>query len=299
MSVDEETSITLVAVELDASARIEPTPAGALVAVDGVSVGRGVWEGGLRSGSHRVEATAEGFVPATRTVFLRERGRELIPLALERDPLSPLWGRRSRGHFALELNGSFAIAPTFGGQVSATCNASCTSTAPHGALALVRVAYQLPQGLGAGVEGGALGIGQFIDRRGAQIVGPALLATDNGIANDVLTMNGLLLGGSLFYRRGEAWAVTLRLAVGAYLSTVTDVRNGRFITSAETRSEPYAVGALESHAATYLYVAPEVRLGRRFGDHWEISAGVQVTGLVIPHAPAWSDQTLVLRGAPR
>ena len=95
--------------------------------------------------------------------------------------------------------------------------------------------------------------------------------------SDGITLNGLLLGASLSYRRGEAWTVTLRLAIGAYVSTVTDVRNGEFRTSPQTGSELYSVGVEESHGAAYLYAAPEVRAGRRFGgNHWEVSAGLEV-----------------------
>ena len=92
VTADVETPITLAAEELDASARIEPTPGGAIVAIDRVSVGRGVWDGRLRSGPHRIEVTAEGFVPSTLDVAIRPRERERFAVSLDRDPTSPPWG---------------------------------------------------------------------------------------------------------------------------------------------------------------------------------------------------------------
>src|SRR5262249_23717154 len=55
---------------LDSSLRVEPTPAGAAVAIDSVNVGLGVWEGRLRSGDHKVEVMADGFVRKASSVTL-------------------------------------------------------------------------------------------------------------------------------------------------------------------------------------------------------------------------------------
>src|SRR5262249_9940486 len=76
---------------LDTWIRIEPTPAGATVAIDSEVVGRGTWEGRLRVGEHKVEFAADGFVPETRTVTLDSRKRTVVKVALTRDPFSELW----------------------------------------------------------------------------------------------------------------------------------------------------------------------------------------------------------------
>jgi hypothetical protein len=54
------TQLTLTLETLAAELRVDPVPAGALVAIDGVSTGRGVWEGRLRSGPHTLEVATEG-----------------------------------------------------------------------------------------------------------------------------------------------------------------------------------------------------------------------------------------------
>src|SRR5581483_4677695 len=105
----------------------------------------------------------------------------------DRDPFSLVWGRRSRGHFALEAVGAFAGAPALGGELGG-CGGTCTWTVAHGGLGVLRAAYELPQGLGVGLEVGGMGLGQFVDRRAVRITGAALRpnAIDAGSVNDAL-----------------------------------------------------------------------------------------------------------------
>jgi len=299
VALDQVTPITLVAEELDSSARVDPTPGGALVAVDGVGVGRGVWEGRLHAGTHRVEVTADGFLAATRDVVLKSGEREALAIVLERDPTSPIWGKRSKPRFLIDLQGAFALSPLLGGDLDSSCSGSCSASLPIGALGMLGAAYELPQGLGFGVQGGYLAFAQNVDNRPGQISGSGLIATDRGTLKDKLTFTGLLVGGTFFYHFGETWPLTLRIGVGAYLSTVTDSRTGDFTTSASKDpppNTPYSVSASESHGAPYLYAAPEVRFGRRLGDHFEVNAGVQLLVLAALSQPKWLDQQSVLAG---
>lgn len=91
VALRELASITLTAESLDTWIRIEPTPAGATVAIDSEVVGHGTWEGRLRVGEHKVEFAADGFVPDTRTVKLESRKRTVVKVSLGRDPFSELW----------------------------------------------------------------------------------------------------------------------------------------------------------------------------------------------------------------
>jgi hypothetical protein len=61
VKINQVTPLTLLAEPLTATLRVEPTPAGAAVALDGVNLGNGLWEGRLRAGTHKVEIAAEGF----------------------------------------------------------------------------------------------------------------------------------------------------------------------------------------------------------------------------------------------
>jgi hypothetical protein len=288
---DVMTPLTLVAEELDTSARIDPTPGGALVAVDGVALGRGAWEGKLRSGPHRFEVTTEGFLASLRSVTLRAHERQVFAIALDRDPTSPLWGRRAVPRFLFELDGALVVGPNLGGQVAASCTGSCSATVPVGGMGLLTAAYELPSGLGFGVQGGALGNVETLQDRPAQITGPRLISSDSGTVKDSISLAGLLLGGTVYYHRGDAWPLTLRIGLGVLLATATDDRSGKFTTSAAANPARTAYSATydASQGATYLYVAPGVRIGRRLGEHLEISAGVDVLLLPALSQPSWTD----------
>ena len=81
----EVTKLTLMAEALDTSLRVEPMPGGASVSIDSVIVGRGAWEGRLRAGEHKVEVSADGFLPQTRQVSLERRNRQVVKIELPRD----------------------------------------------------------------------------------------------------------------------------------------------------------------------------------------------------------------------
>jgi hypothetical protein len=98
------TLLTLTAESLDARLRVEPTPGGASVAIDSVTLGYGVWEGRLRAGTHRIEVRAEGFLPVTKQVTLERRKPQSIAIQLERDPATTLGSTTRRA----------AIAASFG-----------------------------------------------------------------------------------------------------------------------------------------------------------------------------------------
>lgn len=118
VKADAVTPLRLAAEALTSKLRIQTTPAGAAVAVDGVSVGRGRWEGKLRPGKHRVEIAADGFVLQVKEIDLATAKQDTLDVTLERDPLSPLW-KDNRGRFFVEANVGPWIVPTFGGAVAA------------------------------------------------------------------------------------------------------------------------------------------------------------------------------------
>src|SRR4029078_1158623 len=97
-----------------ATLRVQPTPASATTAIDGVSVGRGTWEGKLRKGNHHIEIAAEGFVLYVKDIPFNSEAKEARAVQLERDPLSSLW-KDNRGRIFVEGDVGLGIAPTFGG----------------------------------------------------------------------------------------------------------------------------------------------------------------------------------------
>jgi hypothetical protein len=122
--LNEITPLTLAVEELGASLRIEPKPEVANVAVDGVVVGRGLWEGRLRPGAHRLELASDGFLPTTRDVTIAPGERQVAAIELERDPRATLTFREAEAnrqawlkHRGLELSyevrgyGFFLLTP--------------------------------------------------------------------------------------------------------------------------------------------------------------------------------------------
>jgi len=82
----ESTSITIGAEDADAPLRIESSPNGASLRIDGQSIGKTPWEGRLALGNHTVEVNAHGFVTARQTIPLERRKDREVRLVLEREP---------------------------------------------------------------------------------------------------------------------------------------------------------------------------------------------------------------------
>jgi hypothetical protein len=259
-----------------------------------------VWEGRLRSGPHRIVVSAPGYWTTTRDVALRTQDRQVVTISLERDLSSPVWGVKARPRFAVALDGAFAVTPVSSGQVQSACTSPCSGAVPVGGLALASASYELPLGLGVGVEGGYLGFVQTLVGRGGSIAGSAMRATDVGSLDDRIAATGVLVGAALSYRRGESWPMTVRVSLGVYVSSVTDQRQGIFTTSSQGQppNTPYGVGMSESRGATFVYAAPEVRVARRLGERLEMDAGLKLLVLTTPSPPAWTDANLVHAGPP-
>ena len=270
------TPLTLAAEELGGSVRIEPTPAGASVAIDSVTVGRGLWEGRLRAGPHRIEVVAEGFLAAKAEVSLRRDEREVVRLALDRDLSAPMWRKPNR--FTLEIGAAVPLSPSLGGDVAGGCGAGCSRSLGAGGILAFHGGYELGIGLGFGVMAGYLGVRQSVQGRAATL-SPVGLPERPGVAADALALRGLLVGPWASYVFGERFPVRLRLGAGALLGSLLDERTGAF--------GGYGIGAAQAQTATSVYVAPEVRVAYRLGKHVEMSAGLTALVLVALHLPRW------------
>ena len=291
--INDLTPITLQAEELQSEARIEPTPLGATVAIDGVVVGSGVWEGRLRAGSHKVEVAADGFLASTRALVLARNAHAKLAVELERDSSSTLWSSR-RARFAIEIDAALAIGAHVGGDAIDGCTAPCTAPLPLGARGVLHAGYELTSGLGLGVDVGYLTFLAEANGRSAQLL-PLGRAVNQGTLNDHIRASSLTLGGAIFFHHGEAWPVLLRLGLGVALASLGDARTGTFTNSA---GESYAVDVKETPSTTFLYAAPELRLGRRLGEHFEISLGVEAMLLAATKVPRWTDASPVLTAPP-
>jgi hypothetical protein len=281
------TALTLIAEELDAALRVDPTPPGATVVIDSVPVGHGVWIGWLKSGPHHVEVGSEGFLPVTRDVTLVRGGREIVTVSLDRDPNSALW--RKPGRWAFDVSLGVPVVPSFGGDVAGGCSGKCSLGTGVGGLGLFHAGYQLGSGVGFGLAAGYLFTSQSVTGRSTQLVPYAKDGTpppQAGTADDSLRLSAFMGGGSIFYHLGEKVPVLFRFGVGALVGQVRDERTGSFTTSHGVAYSTFPVVDVEK--ATYLYFDPEIRVGVRLADHLDLSIGAQVLMLLALSQPKWN-----------
>lgn len=302
---NEPAKVVFTAERLDASVKVVPSPGDATVAIDDLFVGRGIWDGRLRPGVHRVKLVADGYFPEVRSVELAQGSDKVLALSLRKDPSSPAW--RRPGRFGLELDGAAAVSPSLGGDIARACSGACRTGAAVGGHVVVHGGYELWNGVGFGVSVGYLSLLQRTTGR-AETLTPVGRAADHGIADDTLKLRGFRAGGWASYRTGGArLALQVRLGAGALVGSVSDTRSGTFRVGAGTRACPlppamsdpscFSIGtAIAAPTANFFYVSPEVRLGLRLGSHVELSAGVEGLVLFGLGTPTW-DKTLGIFGA--
>ncbi|WP_437819070.1 PEGA domain-containing protein [Sorangium sp. So ce1078] len=297
VEVDRIVPLTLSAEELAASLRVEPVPVNATVAIDGVTVGRGVWEGRLRAGAHRVEIAAPGFLPESRRVILGRDHTEVARVTLERDPRSPFWRKPARpARLVVESVTGAVLVPSFGGGVAGTCIRGCEAPLGTGGSAVLHAGYELGMGLGLGVTAGYFAASQRIRGRTIEVT-PVGLPPNQGTVDDRLALRGALLGGWLSFTLPLSERVPLhfRLGAGAIAGALLDERtNGAFRASSGATYElaPF----LQKHPALFFHVTPEVRIGLPAGRHVELSAGIAFPVLVDLEEPAWNATQALLAG---
>jgi len=294
VKVNEVTVLNLVAEDLQAWIRVEPTPAGAAVSIDGVEVGRGVWEGRVRTGEHKVEVSEDGFLASSRTVAVDKGGREILPVELARDRSAARWARPA--HPFLDFSGGFAFSPEFGGELAERCTSTCESSFAPGGFGLVHVGYAFPSGLELG---GSVGIVSIASNRTEESVG--LLTPvgsplpQQGTTSDALRITAAALGIHGGFQFGDRFPITARLAAGVLLGSFVDDRSGSF---RDSLGQQNATGVVrESPTLAYAYVGPEARVGLRLREDVVISAGITGLALIGIAKPTWSNKRLINAGA--
>jgi hypothetical protein len=148
--------------------------------------------------------------------------------------------------------------------------------------------YQFGSGVGLGVDVGYLAM--FASAKGrATTMTPQGKTADAVVSDDDVRLSGLTIGASAFFHQGDEWPITLRFGAGVLLGTARDVRTG---TGTNSFGEPFAASVTGSASATYLYAVPEARIGKRFGDHFELSLGVEAMLLASIKQPKFPDSII-------
>jgi hypothetical protein len=284
--------------------------AGASVAIDGRDRGVTPLAAPVRvpAGAHVVRVSKDGYLPfeghvdvaGRQTVTLEATLKSTAlpapppppPVTLPEVPRSePAAPEPRTSRFVFEVGGGFGFVPLFGGGVFDACTGPCTTSA-LGAEGVFRTGFQSSGGLGFTVDLGYLGLFATAKGRAGQIAVVGL-PSNPGTFDDDLRLSALRIGASAFFHSGEVWPLTFRVGAGAFIGSMRDERTGTFTNSL---GDTYPVLVTESDLAVFAYATPEIRIGRRFLDHFEVSIGVEAFVLVSIQQPKFPSINLVPTG---
>lgn len=279
--------LTLSAVKLDASIRIEPTPSNAQVNIDGVSVGNGIWEGRLTSGRHRVEVAAEGFIPYRHDVTLKAGRRELQRISLDRDLSNPMWQVGFVPHIYVEVIGGAAWAPSFGGDADNSCSKEpgCDRQPPLGFLAGARGGYEITKGLGLELFLGAFYMKEKTTRKTTWTGEYGQWTSD--AAEDTTQIFGPAAAVSASYRFFDRTPLTFRIWAGIARVRATFTNGGQY-TGPDKNGQQVSMYLQVPEESPRLWMpfgGPEVRIGYRFSKHFSGDLGASLLLMFPPETP--------------
>ena len=286
--------LTLAAEELAASLRVESVPANATIAIDGVTVGRGIWEGRLHAGKHRVEMAAPGFMPARYEVNIARGGWRVMRIDLGRDLRSPF--RTQTARFTAEMAVGVPLLASFGGQVAIGCTAapSCKNVLQPGLYTIARAGYELASRIGFGIAGGYVASSELFRGRPVSFsvrgqTGPTSTYTYTALVDDSIWARAGLAGAWAGVTFGDRVPIHLRLGAGALLGTASDARSDGTLPSAQSRT---LWNATATHPLRAAYLAPEARVGLVLGPHAELSLGIDMLLVFQPSPPTWGTYSI-------
>jgi len=291
VQVDQTFTLRLKLEELGGEARIETDPVGAAIVLDGVPVGQGTWEGRLRVGSHKVDASSEGYFRFSKTFEATAAGKVNFKAALDRDENSPFWSQgRTRpisvGLFGAGVYGLFG----FGSDYEKSCsnaNTNCYERSkPVGFVGGARAGYELAPGLSIELDLGYAYVTSKVARK-TRLLGEQQIPVNVDIT-DEWSMAGFMAGVGASYRFLRKpvaiyGAVTGGLILGA---TVRDRRGGTTpclvldsptgsatCSSAETRDDPNPRPMLPTSGTekkTIPFFTPEIRIAFPITDSLQV-----------------------------
>lgn len=274
------TRLTLRAVRLDAELRVEPTPSNARVDIDGVTVGNGVWEGRLGSGTHRVEVTSEGFLAWRKDITLGAR-REVQRVVLDRDLSDPRWREAFRGYPYVEALVGGAIAPSFGGSMDSACSkGDCSErTRPWGFVFGARAGYQVASAVGIELMAGYLRLSGQATRKATATADFPSSSTDY---HETTLLTGAIFGAAAAVRPLRDQPLLARLSVGVMRARATFTNEGTFSGGSPTPVS-FRLSVPESGEDLWVpWVGPEVRYGYRVSKSFVVDFGIALLVMFPP-----------------
>jgi hypothetical protein len=268
-----------------------------MLAIVGVFLGRGVWEGRLRPGKHTIELAAEGFLPEKRTITIDKNKQTVISVLLLRDPKSPFWRPPPLPpHFILDIGVGPGFAPTASGDISASCSDTCESSVGVGDLFTLRGGYELAPRLSFGLVLGQMTLKQNITGSEAELSVVGFADSTSGTLDHEMTLRTAFVGAFVGYSFDTRFPVRMRLSAGGAWGNATAARRGEFASKIEPGTA-FVVGTLvEKHSAAFLFITPEIRVGLPLTRRVEISAGIELPIWFAVNQPKWSSAHAVNAG---
>jgi len=279
IEVDQTVVLRLRVEELASEGRIKIEPVGASVVLDGVPLGIGSWAGRLRAGSHKVEASAEGYFGATKNFDAPAGVRTEVAISLDRDDSSPIWAaQKSRYKFGLAASFGVLLGSSLGGDYESTCSTSakCADRSrPFGILAGVRGSYEFAPRFSAEIALGFASVGitntRTMELRAESAPVPAVITDKFSMAGPFLTI------GASYALIREPVTLSAGVGVGVLLARARNDRTGTVTTDDDPKRGLYPYGSDPILAAIPLIV-PEVRFAFPIGERFRL--GVSLAGVI-------------------
>jgi hypothetical protein len=276
--------------------RVEPIPVTGRVFVDGVNLGRGVYESASRCGPHVVEVMGEGYLPQTQRLSLVVETPTSLRIELERDPNSKEFAAQYPPRILLGVGAYGLIVPAPGGDLAGGCGGACSSRIPLGAGITASLGYRTGLGLSFGATFGYLLTHASYTNRETSLQ-PLGFAAHRGTSDDSVFLHGPTLAAFAAFERGDRVSVGGRLAGGIWIGVYHDERTGAFRTPLGT---PYpATEVSESGIAPAPFVHPEVRVGFRATSRLRLVGSLGALTVFGLRANArWRDEQAIPAGVP-
>jgi hypothetical protein len=291
--------VRLSSVPAGAVVRIEADPPTALVSLDGVALGTGVWQLRLAQGAHTASANEEGYV--TRTVSFDvsppAAPEQAVRVRLAVDPNHPRWPRRRVGSFFLDAWGGAALASSLRASADLACPSSCQDrSVPAGGVVAIRAGFRFDLGAAVEVAGGYWSVAETVAREftttySSMLSGKAFQATY--AFRDYLLVRAPFVGAGASYllRLGPKHARAVfglvdRLTVGALFVSARDPLLGTV--TVQSNSAPLVQPSRNNFVSTVApFVMPEIGAQVTVGP---LHVGLAIAAAFVPVAGPGFDQ---------
>jgi predicted RNA-binding protein with TRAM domain len=220
--------VRLQAMKLGAPIRVELASGSAEVAVDGVGIGQGSWEGRLPEGQHTLVVSEEGYRPQSHKVLSAvDASGTTLRVTLDIDPDHPRWPRQ--GSFWVSAFGGPGFAPSVGSSAGARCGEGVCSKSGLGLGPLVgaRFGYRFSFGLSLELGAAFTYLSRSISRTERATFGVDKSPVDYALDDRIRVVGPLVVGG-VSYRLaiGQVFGVLARVGAGALFASGSDVMTG-------------------------------------------------------------------------